>query len=129
MKGETFVQMQKELFDEALQVGVSKGNEYAGVDRFANFKTAAELSGITVGQSLMNYFVKHVRSISNYVRKDGDVVMNEPFRERIIDAINYLCIMEAWYGQERKTESGGESRQGLLPVHPGEGRGVSSFRP
>lgn len=62
-----------------------------GDDTFSNFKQLAEECDLTHFKIWFVYFMKHIQAIRSYVV--GGSVESEPIRGRIVDAINYLKIL------------------------------------
>lgn len=83
-----------ELIDEARQVSRDKGQDYTvgSQDALANFKTVAERNGLDPMKVLGIYMMKHQDAIANYIRTGGQSE-SEPIKMRIIDNINYLCLL------------------------------------
>jgi hypothetical protein len=89
-----FEKVRKELIEDAFEISDEKGEDYRVGDRDAlkNFKTVAERTGLRPTQVLGIYMMKHQDAISNYI-KSGGQSESEPIKERIIDNINYLCLL------------------------------------
>lgn len=88
-----FDSFQKLLFAEIVVNKDTKGKEYAnGVDRFSNFKRAADDLGLTPEQVCWVYTKKHLDSIAHFC-KVGHIESTEPIRGRFVDAICYLSLM------------------------------------
>jgi len=84
----------KELFDWCLEVLERKGKDYLnGESANSQFKNLSEQLGISVTQVWAVLFSKHITAIMNYV-KNGQTE-SEPIESRILDAINYLAILNA----------------------------------
>lgn len=87
------------LLAECRAVMASKEVDYASKeDTMANFKRNGERTGLTKYQVWLVYFGKHVDAISNAVQYHPDnpatETKSEPLRTRIVDAINYLTILQ-----------------------------------
>jgi len=82
------------LIDSCLGLLAAKGAEYSrGEDDVnSNFKRVAEAVGSDPVTVAYVYFLKHVDSITNYV-KTRETPSGEPIEGRIHDAINYLAIL------------------------------------
>ena len=89
---ETAVKSMAELLDV-------KGGEYAGsVDRLANFKRGAALTGVSPLQVAFIYASKHYDAIATFVRNDSSGVVyqqSEPIDGRLHDLMNYCLLMLA----------------------------------
>lgn len=75
-----------------------KNKEYAaGDDVLHNFKTAAELQGITPAQALEGMMAKHTISIYDMINMAafGRYYPKEMWAEKIKDNINYLYLLWA----------------------------------
>lgn len=82
------------LFEDCKKVIKGKGRSYSSrEDELANFKGIAKLLGISPEQVCLVYLTKHIYSIYSIVR--GEVYDTEGLRSRIIDAINYLVLLNA----------------------------------
>lgn len=78
---------------------IVKGGEYADdVDRLANFKRGAALTGATPLQVAFIYASKHYDGIASYVRTVAEGqprASSEPIEGRFDDLINYCILMKA----------------------------------
>jgi len=84
----------KDLLGKAEELRIKKGNDYSGmVDVNSNFKRLGERLGLSPMQILWVYLVKHLDAIETFI-KDGKV-KSEPIEGRIIDAVNYLLILNS----------------------------------
>ncbi len=85
-----------------------KGGEYAGsVDRLANFKRGAELTGAHPLQVLFIYMSKHYDAVMTYVKDQavGQVrERSEPIEGRLDDLINYCILAKALIKETRQNE-------------------------
>lgn len=82
------------LIDSCLGLLANKGQEYSRgeADVNSNFKRVAEAIGSDPVSVAYVYFLKHIDSITNYV-KTRETPSGEPIQGRIQDAINYLAIL------------------------------------
>lgn len=76
-----------------------KGGEYAGtLDRLANFRRGAALTGVEPMTCLFIYMSKHYDAIATYV-KDGQTKTDRPrsehIRGRLLDLANYAVLAAA----------------------------------
>lgn len=83
-----------------------KGLSYSGAaaqgevgDRLANFKRVAAAMGVRPLQCWLCYFLKHVDSISTFVRTGFE---SEGFRGRAVDVANYAILGAALVQEERE---------------------------
>lgn len=83
-------------FVEINRLLVVKGGEYANaVDRLANFKRGAALTGCTPLQVLFIYMSKHYDAVASFVQtsaKGEARPSSEPIEGRLDDLINY-CLL------------------------------------
>ena len=83
-----------DIVAECRNLLTKKGDDYSGrEDRLANFKRLAKELGLTPQQVLWVYLRKHLDAITSYV-KDGKFESCEGLRSRVVDAVNYLVLME-----------------------------------
>ena len=84
-----------------------KGDDYSGrEDRLLNFKRLGKELNLPPRQVLWVYFRKHLDAITSYVR-DGKLESCEDLRSRVLDAVNYLVLLECLRldeGPEKKEE-------------------------
>jgi hypothetical protein len=75
----------------------SKGKEYTHGDQLSNFNRAAEMQGISREKALIGMWSKHVVFILDIVDEMDNGIMPLPqvLDEKITDAVNYLCLLEA----------------------------------
>lgn len=86
-----FEKFTNELFKECEETLKAKGVDYASKDDpFLTAKQIAELNGLTVRQVLGVFLSKHLVTILR------GVSTTEPMRKRIIDAIDFLVLIEKW---------------------------------
>jgi len=100
-----------------------KGLSYSGAaaqgdvgDRLANFKRVAAAMGVRPLQAWLCYFLKHVDSISTFVRTGFE---SEGFRSRAVDVANY-AILGAALVQEAEGEALKEQVDGFRPNAPAQ---------
>ena len=97
-----------DIFEQCKSMLIRKGREYQstkdeGVNVFANFERSANDLGLNRESILWVYFSKHKDSITTFIRdmENGKTVeeheknLSEPISGRIIDAINYLLLLNA----------------------------------
>lgn len=98
-----FTTIVEETFRECHRLLVVKGGEYAGsVDRLANFKRGAELTGCTPEQVLLVYLSKHYDSYCTYVKTKAagnERPSSEPITGRLDDLINYCLLAKALFAE------------------------------
>ena len=99
--------MDQMTFDKFVQETVAatadllrvKGGEYAGsLDRLANFKRGAELTGVTPLQCAFIYASKHYDAVATFVRDEAagmERPRSESIEGRFDDLINYCILMKA----------------------------------
>lgn len=89
------------FFHDAHQVLEKAQREYADPQNaFADFEATAALAGITREQALLAFFFKHMRGIASHVR--GNTLQREGVRGRLIDAVNYLAILEGMIAEAQQ---------------------------
>lgn len=88
-----FDDFQRELHQEIVSIGATKGKEYAhSDDRFANFRRLSEQLGLKDYQVGWVYAAKHIDSIISYI-KEGKTFSEEGIRGRFKDAILYFELI------------------------------------
>ena len=97
------------LMSQASKVRNAKMVEYeAEIDRLANFRKAANLSGQTVPESIAGMMVKHTVSIYDMVESEFRAYQTDPphsielWREKLVDQINYLLLLYAAVREARE---------------------------
>jgi hypothetical protein len=95
------------MFNDCKKVLFQKGREYQntvddGINVFENFETTAAELDITREDVLWIFFTKHRNSISKFIKdlKTKEISqieenISEPINGRILDAINYLLLLNA----------------------------------
>ena len=78
-----------------------KNHDYSGAeddrDPFLNFKTVEYLGmGVTTEQGFMVRLADKLRRLSGFVKTGKFKVSDESFRDTVMDAINYLCLLAAY---------------------------------
>lgn len=83
------------LLDTTKNTLIRKTDEYnLDVDRLSCFKRAAAIQQVTSAQALLGMMTKHIVSIYDIVESDTWVT-EAMAKEKIGDAINYLCLLYA----------------------------------
>lgn len=93
----------RELFQDCEKILTTKGLDYAGLeDANYNFKFVAERLGLEPTQILSTYLLKHVDRLVNTIKlnPENPQPYGESMRESIMDAINYLAILETLLGEQ-----------------------------
>jgi hypothetical protein len=97
--------IQNSIFKDCDELAKKKGFDYAGGngDTLAYFKNGGRI-GVTKFQSWGEHFFKQVDVISNSIKRspENPQVESEPLRSRIIDAINYLVLLECLMEENEK---------------------------
>lgn len=108
MKQETFNRYANGLMSMAGKVRNLKMEEYmAEEDRLANFRKAANLSGVSVPKAIAGMMVKHTVSIFDMIEDEfgcdpvDPISSIEIWREKLVDQINYLLLLYASVREER----------------------------
>jgi hypothetical protein len=118
MNRTSFEKLVDDFLAECKATLVKKGDEYSKTDNvLENFERTARDYGVSVTQSWGSHFDKHVSAIRNYC-KSGEWI-NEPIRERIKDAVNYLLLLLAHVHIATPRSSETEKHDGKLePCRP-----------
>lgn len=99
MKIEKFLELTKQLDEDGRALYASKNRDYASDEHcFANFDFGGHLIGADRYQILAVYLWKHLASIFRFIRDRR--VDSEPIRGRIIDARNYLAVLNAFVEED-----------------------------
>jgi hypothetical protein len=103
-----------ELFNDCLETARRKGRDYsthadAEIDMNSNFKVLADMMGPNVDKYVVwdVYFMKHIMAIQSFIATRK--LESEGIRGRILDAINYLAILESLIEEDKQIpdEDGG----------------------
>ncbi len=108
MNTEQFNELVNVVHAKCKDVLAKKGVDYTPNkdNRLSQFETIAEAVGITPRQVIGVFLMKHQESIAKVIR--GEVLKGEQLEEKVVDEINYLCLLLAQCREERdqKTEGG-----------------------
>lgn len=87
---------------EDLQETLSKkGQEYAGVDRLSNFKSAAALNNCTQAEALWGMVTKHIIALKDFVHLPHSTQTGRlQWDEKIGDIIAYMVLLDAIVTEE-----------------------------
>tara|TARA_Y100000588_G_scaffold391724_1_gene501212 strand:+ start:1382 stop:1756 length:375 start_codon:yes stop_codon:yes gene_type:complete len=101
MDREGYREFHTALCKEALDLSMTKNHDYSGgedgSDPFLNFKTVEFLGiGVSTEQGFMVRLADKLRRMSGFVKTGEFKVSDESFRDTVIDAINYLCLLSAY---------------------------------
>jgi len=100
MKIDDFKKLSEELIAEAQKVSEDKQKDYArDFDALDNFKSIAQITGLTPQQVWSVYFYKHISAVMAWAREGK--VESESLKSRFIDIINYAKL---GYGLEVEDE-------------------------
>lgn len=97
MKSEQFNKIVEGAIARVSGTLISKRKEYSDdEDVFRNFKNAARIDNITSEQALWGMMLKHYTSLNDIKNKinKGEYPNIELFREKQIDLINYMILLE-----------------------------------
>jgi len=106
MNRSEYDQFKRTLGDFADGVETDKRPAYTmgSADVLANFKRVGDAAGIPASKVALVYFLKHVDSITAYVKNREAISQSEPMMGRFADARNYLTLMAACLAEERDAE-------------------------
>jgi hypothetical protein len=106
----SFIQDTQQLLDRCIELLRSKANDYAeGGDAFLNFKTAAQIAGISPEQTLLTLLGMKLSRLTQLVGK-GKTARNESVEDTMLDVINYIVLLR---GMMREQEGAVSSEQTL----------------
>jgi hypothetical protein len=115
MKVKDYRHLREELIKHAFEVSNVKGADYTqkSDDALKNFKGAGRDLGLSPYQILGVYMKKHQDAINSFIKNEGQLE-SEPIKERIIDNINYLCLLWGLICEEQELldEIYGKNEQG-----------------
>lgn len=98
MNQKDFAELVGQIQKETTGLLVAKGAEYStDIDRLANFKRGASLTGVDPLVVLFIYMSKHYDAVASYVRAvqaGQEPQLTEPITGRLADLINYCTL--AW---------------------------------
>ena len=122
MQREMFNQVMNDLIAKCQSTLQQKAKEYApSIDRLHNFKVAAELNGETPVQACWGMATKHIVSIADMVRENGE--HQHPISvwdEKVGDALNYLILLYALETEQQSEpciSKGGPENDALTRMH------------
>tara|TARA_R110002020_G_scaffold1935_3_gene8877 strand:- start:2613 stop:2999 length:387 start_codon:yes stop_codon:yes gene_type:complete len=106
MQVDTYIKLTDELLAKAKKISLLKGEEYtvSDNDKFKNFKSVAERTHTSAEIVCTVYLLKHMDSIRNYVLH-GKESCDETISGRIIDAVNYLCLLHGILIEKKEYEA------------------------
>ena len=101
MDREGYQGFHEQLCQDALDLSMRKNYDYSGgedgSDPFLNFKTVESLGiGVTTEQGFMVRLADKIRRLSGFVKTGKFKVKDESFKDTVMDAINYLCLLAAY---------------------------------
>ncbi len=115
----SFVQDTQVLFDRCIDLMRSKSNDYAeGGDAFLNFKTAAQIAGISPEQTLLTLLGMKMSRLTQLISK-GKKAKNESVEDTMLDIINYVVLLRGMMHEQ-------ENPPTSVPVAPSEA-GLGSY--
>ena len=82
----------KDIFNnECMPILDAKGADYMDKDAFDQFKTVAEITGITPTQAIFVYMHKHIKALQNAMQNRE--LQGEDLADKLTDIINYAAMM------------------------------------
>lgn len=97
MTGDEFNVVLERRLTKIRHVLAAKAGEYATAgDRLHNFKGCSEEFGGTPAENLWGMLKKHLMSVKDMVAGDKPVTA-AMVNEKLGDAVNYLCLLEALF--------------------------------
>lgn len=110
MERRTFENLSDEMFELVILTLTAKGQEYQKNDNvLSNFEENAKDLGLTKYQIWNIYFNKHIKSITNAIKKNPDEpdqkYMPERLQSRIVDAIAYLLLLNAMINEKEASKT------------------------
>lgn len=91
------IKSMEETFRKGIEISRAKNTDYArDVDPFSNFKFGA-LIGINVPKSILSRVIDKIARINNVVDNGGKTAVDENIKETVVDCINYLAILKAYW--------------------------------
>lgn len=103
----TFNKVRDEVLNECVKILGQGSKEYGGEDKLQNFKDAAKLLNTTPAHVGFIYLYKHIAGIAKYVT-NGEA-QRDSIRGRIVDAINYLVLLDAILSEQLREPLGNGS--------------------
>jgi len=98
-----FVQDTQSLFNRCVELMRNKSNDYAeGQDAFLNFKTAAQIAGISPEQTLLTLLGMKLSRLTQLVGK-GKTARNESVEDTMLDIINYVVLLRGMMKEQENT--------------------------
>lgn len=95
-----FVQDTQALFNRCVELLRNKSNDYAeGGDAFLNFKTAAQIAGISPEQTLLTLLGMKISRLTQLIGK-GKSAKNESVEDTMLDVINYVVLLRGMMQEE-----------------------------
>lgn len=121
-----FVQDAERLLNRCVELLRSKANDYAdGHDAFVNFKTAAQVAGISPEQTLLTLLGMKISRLTQLVGK-GKNAKHESSEDTMLDIINYVLLLRGML-QEQRPEVTSTTPPTIVPPAPATERPLPSF--
>ena len=107
MNREEYFKFHQKLCEEALSLSIRKNHDYSGgqdgADPFLNFKAVEHMGmGVSTEQGFLVRLADKIRRLSGFCRSGEFKVSDESFRDTIIDGINYLALLAAYYESKER---------------------------
>lgn len=113
----SFVQDTQALFDRCVELMRRKSNDYAeGGDAFLNFKTAAQIAGISPEQTLLTLLGMKMSRLTQLISK-GKKAKNESVEDTMLDIINYVVLLRGMMHEQENPPTNAP----VTPSEPGLG--------
>ena len=121
-----FVQDAERLLNRCVELLRSKANDYAdGHDAFVNFKTAAQVAGISPEQTLLTLLGMKISRLTQLVGK-GKNAKHESSEDTMLDIINYVLLLRGMI-QEQRPDAAPAPSAPIAPPAPAPERPLPSF--
>lgn len=126
----TFVEETQVLFDRCVTLLKSKSNDYAdGSDAFTNFKTAAQIAGISPHQTLLTLLGMKLSRLTQLIGK-GKQAQHESVEDTLLDLINYIVLLRGMLKEQEGTSAPSPiapSSVAAAPSSPSPAQGLDSY--
>lgn len=90
--------------DKMQNVLLSKGDDYANIDRLSNFKLAGAICGLTAEQNCLSLMATKVARLGVLLSDTDNAPKNESIEDSILDLANYAVLLSMIMADKRNAE-------------------------
>lgn len=90
----------EKMINKMAEVMMSKGNDYANLDRLSNFKTAGAIVGVSPEINCLSLIATKVARLG-VLLNSKEAPNNESIRDSVLDLANYAVLLDMLLSEKK----------------------------